>query len=396
MNKTGSDTWQITLTYQSAEDGYRCQFCADNTSFTGSHVQYRIFVDDMVDMIGGNLQFKMPVSRSSEYFHHSPEILAYPWFYSKKGTATAISMESTEIGRNVSVILSTPPSFYENTYKRYPTILTFDFAMETYKFRADIVTKPIVDLGTIGEYIAVGFGDYVNMDERDVLLTQVTGTNFVCINGTFSDNCGHCLPSGINFTEINSYRDSCAKMVTTGGKGNDTLDFLINKAIPEAKQFTNNRMLTDQPNLGVMGMSLGGLMACHAAWTRPNTFGYAACGSPSFWWPREADGSFGFFFNNVSMKDPALRRNRPFQKIYLDIGGSELSDMVQSMLETAEDLASLDAFVWDRNLWASVFTGYPHTMAHWIMRLWKPLNIFFPTTPAPRYMYSSDNKGEKL
>ena len=387
LNKTSTDTWQTTITYQSAEDGFRCQNCGDKTNFNGAYVQYRILLDDTTDMVGGNMQFQIPISKSSSYFPDSPEFIAYPWFFSKNGSVSAVSIESLEIGRNVSVVVYKPPSFYENTFKSYPTILTFDFSKETYNSWADLINTPIVDMGTIGEYILVGFGeyDYTKPDERNDLLTPVTGSQFVCMNGTFADRCGHCVPPGLNGSdpsEFFKYMVKCGKMIRTGGKGNDTLDFFIHTAIPKAKQFTNMRMLTDQPNLGVMGMSLGGLMACHAAWTRPTVFGFAACQSPSFWWPKEHIQNSEFFFNNVTLKEPSLRINRPFQKIYLDGGGLEPD---AAMLSAAEDMVSTGAFVWDRNLWAYVFPDYPHTGLHWAKRLWSPLKIFFPTHPAPRF-----------
>ena len=395
LNKTNTDTWQTTITYQSAEDGFRCQNCADKTSFSGAYVQYRIFIDDTTDMIGGNMQFELPISKSSSYFPDSPEFITYPWFFSKNGSVSAVPIESLEIGRNVSVVILRPPSFYENTFKRYPTILTFDFSEEVYSIFADLLNIPTVVTGTIGEYILIGFGDYVRATERNDLLTPVTGTEYACINGSFEDGCDHCLPAKLNASEYYDYMNKCGRKTIGGGKGNDTLDFFIHTAIPKAKQLTNMRMLTDQPNLGVMGMSLGGLMACHAAWTRPTVFGFAACHSPSFWWPRNNDTNNEFFFNNVSMKEPSLRINRPFQKIYLDVGGLEPDYMEHSMLSAAQDMSSTNAFVWDKNLWAFVFPDYPHTSLHWSKRIWTPLKIFFPTHPAPSFN-NSGCKGKEV
>ena len=390
INKTGSNTWQAVITYQSANDGFRCQHCSDNSDFIGSYFQYRIYIDDRIDMIGGNMQVRIPISKSSSYFDDTPKYFAYPWFFSKEGNGTAVSIESPQTGRNFSIVIYRPPSFEENTFKTYPTVLVFDLSEEIYKAVATIMAAPTVEKGTIGEYILIGFGDYTSQDDRTNLLTQVPGPSHECINGTYDTQCDNCFPAGINYTEYIWYMtNKCGKQVETGGKGNETLDFLLDTVIPKVKNITNMRMLTDQPNLGIMGYSLGGLMACHAAWTRPNIFGFAACQSPSFWWPYNNDFSAGdFFFINVTLKDETLRNHRSGQRIYLDAGGKETYlpfTLTQAMLFAAQDMENTAYFEWDKNLWANVFSDDPHSFTYWAMRIWNPLKIFFPTYPSPSY-----------
>ena len=385
LNRTETGTWQALVTYQSAVDGFRCQFCVDNTSFGGTFFQYRVFVDDTIDMLGGNLHLKIPISKSSTYFSDTPEYFAYPWYFSKAGSAATFPVESYHLGRSYNIVIIKPPSFHENPFKRYPTLIVFDLSEEIYNSSAHLINNPTVEAGTVGEYVLVGFGDYLSQRDRLDLLTQVKGNFRFCINGTFEDNCDGCIPEGItNVTEYIWYMaNKCGKFINVGGKGNDTLNFLQDTVIPLAKQVTNMRIETDQPNLGIMGMSAGGLMACHAAWTRPDVFGYAACQSPSFWWPGYNDTYNEFFFNNVSLKNPNLRTKRPYQRIYLDVGGVEGDMMIHGMLSAAQDMSMTRAFEWNKNLWVHVFPGMPHTSTHWLMRLWDPLKIFFPTTPGP-------------
>ena len=390
LNKTIKDTWQATITYHSDSNGFSCQYCNNNRSFTGEYFEYRIYIDDVTDMLGGNLKLKLPISLSSSYFEEPPNLYAYPWFFSKQGTGHVVSIESPQIGKNRSIVIYTPPSFHENAYKTYPTVIVFDLNEEVYNVSAELINGPIIK-GNVGEFIMVGFGDYIPAGERMDLLTQVSGdgTPYNCINGSLADGCNGCVPSNItDFTDFYWYMyNKCGKNVTVGGKGNDTLDFLIDTVLPKAKQFTNNRARADQPNLGVMGYSLGGLMACHAAWTRPNIFGMAACQSPSFWWPGIKNYTeAAFFFNNVTLKDLDLRNNRPPQKIYLDAGGMETMSpfsLTQAMVAAAYDMTETSFFEWDKNLWASVFPGRPHSSSVWISRMWTPLKIFFPTSPGP-------------
>ena len=394
LNKTGTDTWRTDVTYQSAIDGFRCQNCADNSSFTGEYFEYRIYRDDKVDMLGGNFQLKLPLSQTSSYFHDAPVFYAYPWFFTKEGKASVIPIASHQIGKNRSILLYTPPSFYENTYKTYPTIIAFDVEEEAYNMTAHLLNAPIVEKQTVAEYVMVGFGDYP-MDERTDLLTQVYSSGFKCKNGTVDNRCNGCMKIKYNNnTEFMVDSLRCGKLVRVGGRGNDTLDFLTQTALPKLQNITANRMLTDQPNLGIFGYSFGGLMACHAAWTRPHVFGFAACQSPAFWWPTPTNPSVTtFFFTNVSLQDSSLRTNRPYQRIYLDAGGSELQSLfIEPLIYVKQELESTDRFESDKNLWVDIYPGDTHNFPTWVSRIWNPLKILLPAQPAPRQSTSTETK----
>ena len=390
MTKIDRGTWKIIVTYQATVFGYREQDSSENSYFSSGVFEYRIFVDDMIDMLGGNFKIKLPISKSSAYFETEPEIVAYPWFYSKIGNGYLVAIESPQLGRNFSIVVHTPPSFEENTHKTYPTVIVFDLDEARYNQTKELFDMSAVEAQTIGETVLIGFGDYLSIEDRLELLTQVSSPWYVCVNGTTPDGCAGCVPAGLNFTEYVWYMEHrCGQIVQMTGKGNATLDFLIDTVLPRASQLTNQRMRTDQPNLGIMGFSLGGLLACHAAWTRPKVFGLAACQSPSFWWPYlNFTAPSGSFFNTVTLKDETLRLNRPHQKIYLDVGGNEPvrhAAMTKNMLEAAEIISTTTAFELDTNLWAYVFPSDTHAYLNWEMRMWNPLRIFFPTSPGPRF-----------
>ena len=386
LNKTGSDTWRADIMYQSAVDGFRCQNCADNRSFTGEFFEYRIYVDDTVDMMGGNFQLRLPISQTSSYFSDTPVFHAYPWFFSKEGSASVIPIASSQIGNNRSILLYRPPSFYENTYKTYPTVIAFDVEEEAYNISAHLINAPIVEKQTVAEYMMVGFGDYP-LSERADLLTPVYNMGFRCKNGSIENRCNGCMNTNYsNYMEFMTDSFKCGKQIREGGRGNDTLDFLIQTVLPKLKTLTVNRMLTDQPNLGIFGYSLGGLMACHAAWTRPQVFGFAACQSPAFWWPTPTNPTTTtFFFTNVSLQDSNLRSDRPYQRIYLDVGGSELSALMKEpLVYVGQELVSTGKFEMNQNLWVDIYPGDRHNFPTWMSRIWNPLKIFLPTKPAPR------------
>ena len=115
--------------------------------------------------------------------------------------------------------------------------------------------------------------------------------------------------------------EKCGKLTQYTGKGVKLIDSFIKEFRPKVVELTQNRLLTDQQNTGVIGYSLGGLMSCHVAWTRSNVFGLAACQSPSFWWPRiNGTGECAFDFINVTMNVSKFSTDRYPQKILVDAG----------------------------------------------------------------------------
>ena len=74
-----------------------------------------------------------------------------------------------------------------------------------------------------------------------------------------------------------------------GGGGNHYLDFIEQTVMPLVQKLLR---VTAFPlpshtakRWGMAGSSLGGLITCYAAWTRPTVWGsFAACMSSSFWW----------------------------------------------------------------------------------------------------------------
>lgn len=70
--------------------------------------------------------------------------------------------------------------------------------------------------------------------------------------------------------------------VHQGGEGTRTIDFLVHYLKPYIDEhfFT----LPDPEHTGIMGASLGGLMALAAGFTHPETFGLVGALSTSYWW----------------------------------------------------------------------------------------------------------------
>jgi enterochelin esterase-like enzyme len=62
--------------------------------------------------------------------------------------------------------------------------------------------------------------------------------------------------------------------------------FLTGEVLPLVR--SRYRVSTDPGETGIMGASLGGLCATHAAFTHPDVFGLCAAQSPSYWWNDDA------------------------------------------------------------------------------------------------------------
>lgn len=189
------DTWISKIKYKSSDEGFQCQSCTDDTRITRK-LEYRIFIDDKIDMVGGNFVVSLPVSMTSSYFHGKPIFEVYPWFNKNVGTITNFTILSPQIGGNREIALYLPPSYNENLYKKYPKLFVFDMLptmLQTFKHSLDNL---LGQSGTTKEFILIGFGDYPPA-ERFNLLTPTPGYFLTCINGTYSDKCDNCIPSNV-------------------------------------------------------------------------------------------------------------------------------------------------------------------------------------------------------
>ncbi|XP_052082610.1 uncharacterized protein LOC127720180 [Mytilus californianus] len=386
MRKTLTDTWEINLKFTSSDDGFRCKDCSNDITIT-KKLEYRILIADRTNMIGGNFIVDLPVSMSSSYFDEKPLFEVFPWFYSKAGRTSNFTINSSEIGKERQIYLYLPPSFNENTFKKYPNLLVFDLYPGSYsELLTSFVDKILAESGTTKEFIIIGYGDYQPEHERVDLLTPTPGTVMTCINGNFTNSCDNCLPSNLTDDEHRRLmKEKCGKRENIEGSGDRLLNFLINRVRPKVRELTNDRILIDQPNTGVMGYSLGGLMSCYAAWTRSSIFGLAACQSPSLWWPLNnttlTDGDFHFI--NHTLRNQSLQQSRFPQKILLD-AGSEENKLTQSTVEAAIKISKIPGFTTNHNVWINIYPGSSHNYLEWFKRFWTALQTLLPSDGTPQ------------
>ncbi|CAN0573718.1 unnamed protein product, partial [Laminaria digitata] len=124
--------------------------------------------------------------------------------------------------------------------------------------------------------------------------------------------------------------------------------------------------------VGVLGSSLGGLAAFHAAQRHPNSFDFVGAMSATFGWGQMAEG-----VKNPSMIDrfkeqPRLRR----PKFYIDSGGApgggDNYDVTQQMAGVLAD----SGYRWNKDLWHWHEPNAPHSEAAWAARVNRPLRLF--------------------
>lgn len=314
---TTSDTWELEL--QFAIPGY--ELPTENKP--AARFEFRVYLEDSLDMLGPNFVIALPLSTNAGNSSKTAEFWRYPWFFSKEGSIVKRNVYSPEMRDTYEIVVSLPPSFRENTYKRYEVLIVNDGQ------RLDMLLPQLkvlmLERALIKEIVLVGIAnDYRN---RTRLLAVSNGSELACLNGGDLPVCNGCLKCNSSTCDyeqlVDDYRRCYMWVRVPKYFGQLYLDFIQNTIIPDSAR--KYRTLPGAENVGILGFSLGGLMACHAIWTRPQTFGSAACMSPSLWWPFPQNATFpddaGYEFTTSTLLQH--RGARPRQKIYIDVGGRE-------------------------------------------------------------------------
>ncbi len=155
--------------------------------------------------------------------------------------------------RTVRVFL--PPGYDENSAASYPLVVMFDGQ-------------------NLFEDETASFGVSWQLDEAALAMVAAAKSTELVIAGV--DHGGD--------RRIFEYTPSNDPAMFGGdnGGGDGTLDWLDATVLPELEK--RYRLLSGRDNRAVGGSSLGGLMAMHALWTRPDKWSSAIAMSGSWWW----------------------------------------------------------------------------------------------------------------
>ncbi|KAA0173837.1 hypothetical protein FNF27_04594 [Cafeteria roenbergensis] len=198
-------------------------------------------------------------------------VVLHPWFWASSQLAILGGVWSPQLGNTRDVILYLPGAAVENPLRRFSgadVLVAHDgqnlFNASTSAFGTAWMMQntadPDIDAGRARPYIIVGV--------------------YNTANRTYE------------------YTPQPDPTVGDGGGADLLLDFYEQTVYPLVASVLNveppPRRGTPPPAAGeedlrwpMLGSSLGGLLSCYAAWTRPGVYGKAGCMSSSFWWDGE-------------------------------------------------------------------------------------------------------------
>ena len=201
----------------------------------------KVLVNDSVWSLGCNM--------------HSPsgarDVLLHPWFYSTTGHYEYIrDVHSPQLGNSRDIVVYLPPSYTENTLKSVSNVLVMHDGQNLFNettsafgcWHCDLTADANIMGGAVEELAIVGVDNTVDR------------TNELTYSFDASQGCG--------------------------GKGDHYLDFVEQTVLAAVRA---RFRIADDAAVAMAGSSLGGLITCYAAVTRPTLWASAACMSSSFW-----------------------------------------------------------------------------------------------------------------
>lgn len=285
-------------------------------------VQIKPLINDRVWSTGAN--YRIPAGAT---------VNIYPFFGPAKGTLQKVyNYYSPELGNSRTLIIYLPPSYYENSLKRYPVLYMHD-------------GQNIFDAAT--SFGGVEWG----VDETADRLIGEGSMEEVIIVGIYNSG----------GSRLYEYTPCCDAYYGGGGVDNYG-NFIINNVKPYMDRYY--RTIPKRENTALMGSSLGGLASFYLGWKRSDIFSKVASLSGSFWWNDQ----------NLT-KQIRYSTTRVPIKVYLDAGTN--NDGLTQTTELRNALVE-DGYVQGRDLYYYVAQGASHSESSWAARLYIPLKYLFP------------------
>jgi predicted alpha/beta superfamily hydrolase len=152
-----------------------------------------------------------------------------------------------------------------------------------------------------------------------------------------------------------------------GGRGRAYAKFIVEELKPFID--TEYRTLTDAPNTGLGGSSLGGLVTLYIGLRFPQIFGKLIVMSPSVWWA-----------NRAILKEVGRVRKKSNQEIWLDIGTCEGQNAATCVQNVRDLYDALVAKGWrpQNDLMFIEDEGAGHDEKAWGNRMRGALKFLFP------------------
>lgn len=298
-----------------------------NTTYPVFGVDTKVILNESIWQIGCN-------DRSTFTLDNLPQITVqmYPYFFRTTGSTTVVrNVHSPQLNNTRDVWVYIPPGSVENYIRIEANVLVMQDGQNL---------EPLWNVNTHLDDLIVGG-----------LMTSV----FVVGPYNTADR-------------IAEYTYSVDPQYG-GGKGNLYLDFVENTLLPLIQDEFNVDTL--QPNLGIMGSSLGGLISCYAGVTRPSTYSSVGCMSSSFWWNN------GDFYGTIIPQINISAANST-QQFYVDSGDSGISDDdVTDTSQVATAFIVSGGFELGRNFYWYLDRGGQHNEAYWSARFHHPMQWLY-------------------
>lgn len=256
-----------------------------------------------------------------------------PKSYEMDGLIVRKSFYSEVLNQDRTVDIYLPPSYAENTEKRYPVVYMHDgnnlfeaeesFANEDWE--VDSTIEKLLKINQIEEVIAVGIHNTISRDDDYTWVEMINEEGY-----------------------------------TEGGKGAKYAEFIVE----ELKEYMDSkyRTLPDRENTAVIGSSLGGLISLYLSIHYPEIFSKIGAMSASLWW---ADG---VICKHIKEIDTDL-------KIWLDMGTRE--DMDRDLFLCIKETLISRGYIEGENVVYLEDKGADHNERDWAKRLHLPLLFFF-------------------
>jgi predicted alpha/beta superfamily hydrolase len=119
---------------------------------------------------------------------------------------------------------------------------------------------------------------------------------------------------------------------------------------------------------GIGGSSLGGLISCYAAYTRPTKYKTAICMSSSFWWNSE----------DFNSKILSVEKVYDGSKFYIDSGDSGPSQDGKNQTVTVYQHMSKIGYKVNQTLFYYLDKGGQHSEYYWGARFLVPMTKLYP------------------
>ncbi|KAJ1430975.1 Alpha/Beta hydrolase protein [Ochromonadaceae sp. CCMP2298] len=334
----GSDcglSWDkgLLMDKSKATEGYTYSLSVSCSATATQPLEVKVLIADDRWMLGANHFIPQ----------HSNGTALYPWFFTYSGSLSTISnVYSKELNNFRDIIYYTPPSYSENTLKRYKNLLVMHDGQNLFNPQTSAFGTAWMCQNTMDDLIIQGKSEEV------------------VIAGAYN-----------TASRVDEYTYIYDPSEGAGGEGDLYLDWLESTLLPLTQ--LNYRVEIQRETLGILGSSLGGLISCYAGWTR-NVYGKVGCMSSSFWWD---DGDFQKHV--MLQQDPAVA-GQSLPHIYMDSGTAE-PPSTTVYVNQIYDYCLQDGFSTEE-VCRYLDQGGSHSESSWGPRFHIPIEYLYPAGSA--------------